>query len=230
MRKQLFIAECMRKGGFAYVPFEAEQPDTSAATEKELAARRGFSIFAGLASPRDPVANLGLVYDKDPNVKLIRALSPTQRLAWDQTEASCYIATIRRLTGKTVEGVTDYYTRFGAELRAALRERDTDPYLIRLAKAYSECLSAQQIRHASSKPTEIMTAASEPFYDELHALNGNQTTPDGESLAPEAAMPYFEREVHAALIDADCGRNFRSVYRPRSAEIRAPIAAAWALS
>ncbi|MFE0155882.1 hypothetical protein ACFWY5_52725 [Nonomuraea sp. NPDC059007] len=232
MRKQMLIAECMRQEGFTYVPFEARLADTSAVSRRELAARRGFGAFAHLAVPDDPVANHWLAYDKDPNIKLRQALSLTQRRAWAQAFGRCFVVAVKRLTGKTVKDFVDYQTSYGKEVQAAVsRELDTDPYLLRLAKAYSTCLSARGVRHASSKPTEITAAVSRPFHDELHAISGKTKNglPVVPNMSPEAAKPYFEREVRAALIDADCGQTFRNAYFPRRAQLSAPYAKAWAM-
>ncbi|WP_327089402.1 hypothetical protein OIE66_01900 [Nonomuraea sp. NBC_01738] len=244
--RQNAIAGCMKQRGFKYVAFVPKRPAETEddrkrkagdfAASKRWTEKYGFMAFVGLVYPKDPVANPVSAYDTNPNDKITMSLTPKQSNAYFKAHEECYTEAVKKLTGKTVKGFVDFFEQFNKAREAIVtRALDGDPKLVELAQKYGDCLKSNGIKVTSTKPSDISGAAARIWFDQLYAI-GRKQNPKGKpgdnympTMKPQAAKPYYDKEVKAALIDLNCGRDFAAAYDPRSSELTSKLAAEWGM-
>ena len=244
-RRQAEMATCMKGEGFKYVAFvakgETPSPERQAANNgdygamKAFRAKYGFGHFATyiyskefpnpMVKPDDP--------EIDPNAQLRSALSDQQRKAYAKAYDSCYVASIKKITGKVVKSEMDHFDQVEeARTQAKRRSLDGDPGLVEKAANMADCLRGEGYRAASNNPTAMATRGWDEARAMVEELGRSDDIDDsrlGEgqffepALTAAQARPYLTKEIRIALDDLECGKDFYAAYLPKAQEIEAKV-------
>ncbi|MEU6999572.1 hypothetical protein [Nonomuraea sp. NPDC046570] len=238
-------ADCMKRLGFKYIPF-VMPPFGALEGAKEVGAgdyeamktmrtKYGFGVFAMMVYPKE-LGSPAVMPDKpihNPNMEITSKLSKSQLAAYREAADTCDIEAIKKITGKTVRSVMDQYEQADAKAtQLAARELDGDARLVSAAAAMADCLKAKGERVTATNPVAMADRGSAVFTAQKKTIALNDDIPDtglreGQfyepDLTPEEARPYLDKEIKAALVDLECGREFYASFMPRQTEIRRKV-------
>ena len=230
-RIELAKADCMKANGFKYVawippePPETEQSKMGSARDyegmKAYRAKYGFGVSSMLVYPPDGETAGQEHESKNPNVALVKSLSPAQRRSYGTKFEKCQIAAIKQITGKVVKSA-DEWSRFREQAYVARRKRELngDARLTELATGMADCMTAKGYRITAHSPLAMRDWGYTTFTRELHELakKDDKSIPDFD---PESGTGYIpahltegekrailNREIKAALDDLECGKDF----------------------
>ncbi|GGK67931.1 hypothetical protein Ppa06_28950 [Planomonospora parontospora subsp. parontospora] len=222
-------AACMKRKGFRYeihvpAPRKVGDDERRAGSGDYEAMKRvrqkyGFKIFAKFVYPGDPAAERYFVLPHGTNDGIKQSLSETQAVAWEEADNDCRTEVVRKVLGKTVTTMEDYYSQLNRRLEQADRETNSDPRLIGLAQDFADCLKGKGYPVSSARPTDMREAGARAMEKEANRIGRSQAeNPVDEvggmeatyepELTVEQARPYLAREIKAALDDLECGRDF----------------------
>ncbi|MGW5366080.1 hypothetical protein, partial [Actinopolymorpha pittospori] len=92
--------------------------------------------------------------------------------------------------------------------RESAQALDGDPRLVALAQSYASCLRREGVSVSTTQPTGIGDAVKFAFAETL--------PPNGPtSLTRQEALSRLTNEIHLALTDLECGKEFRADYFPK---------------
>ncbi|GAA3126113.1 hypothetical protein GCM10010466_16260 [Planomonospora alba] len=228
LRRQIETAraDCMKKRGFRYnvhVPPPRKISDDQRAADRgdyeamrRIRQKYGFKIFSRYVYPGDPNAEPYFVHPWGTNDDIISELSETQAVAWEEANDACRTETVKKILGKTVTTMEDYYEQLGRRSEQLDRELDGDPRLVELARSFGDCLKGKGYEVASLRPTDMREAGAKTFQKEADRIGRSQAenpVAEGEGryvpeLTAEQARPYLEKEIKGALDDLECGKEF----------------------
>ncbi|MEU4326733.1 hypothetical protein [Nonomuraea dietziae] len=227
-------ADCMKQGGFKYVPFvlpREERPDLSGYDSmKAYRQKYGFGVFSRHVYPKDRLAGGFDVEVEDPNNAIMMKLNPSQLAAYRKVESGCFRQAAKEVLGKEASSLTDASEQLNAaSARLEAAEIDGDSELVRLAAGFADCLTVKGYQVSSTRPTDLARRGHDEILkesDKLGAKEFDNPKPGvhyAPNLSPAQARPYLEREIKAALDDLECGKEFYSRYAPRQAAIDARV-------
>lgn len=191
------VAECMKKAGFAYVPFvytsnpaNRDDSDRDYASARKIREKYGFGAFAPDVYPNDPqVPGSKVAPQQDPNTATFQALPQDRKDAWNAAMmGTADPAKMKQaLTdGGGCEGAarTKVYGDKGkakadseAASEAARRNRlnlNGDPELTRLAQGFASCLRGKGYPVETTAVTEIRNAERFVWMGKAAQLNQNR--------------------------------------------------------
>ncbi|MEU7862187.1 hypothetical protein [Nonomuraea sp. NPDC049141] len=241
-------ADCMKQKGFKYVayvqPPKQDSEDDKARDIGDYQAMRkyrekyGFGVFAMHVYPKE-MGNPAVKPDKpeiNPNWEIQNSLSKAQSTAYRKATDSCMIEAAKKVLGKTLKSMDDYFNQQNrASEQALARMVNSDPKLIELASAMAGCLKGKGYPIGKTTPMAMSRQGQETFLVQEDKLGRQQLddVPDvappvkeGEmrmtyapTLTPEEARPYLTKEIKAALDDLECGKDFYPAYLPKDAAV-----------
>ncbi|WP_327089404.1 hypothetical protein OIE66_01910 [Nonomuraea sp. NBC_01738] len=246
-QREHLIADCMKRRGFKYIPFITRQDALTEVQARRMAGdysamhafrrKYGLQVFAAFVYPFDKDAGGSAAMIENPNDAITTALSGTQGVAYNADLDTCYAMAVKETTGKSVRDFTDLYTKFGDAYMAALeRELRSYPRVTKLTADYAACLRARGYTVKSESPTDIDRVVARVYTGQLHRIGREQWgKPDSKenfypTLTAAQAMPYFRREIDAALEDLECGREFFPVVLPVQTMVDQRLAMEWGLA
>ncbi|WP_345483190.1 hypothetical protein, partial [Actinopolymorpha pittospori] len=98
-----------------------------------------------------------------------------------------------------------------AKDQASAQALNDDPQLATLAKSYASCLRREGITVSTTQPTRIGDAVKFDLATNL--------PPDGVTkVSRRTAQSMLDKEIHVALTDLECGKEFRAAYFPKLKE------------
>lgn len=212
-RTQAFIAECMKRAGFEYVPVDVATIERAqysnrkepGLTDRQYHERWGYSISTRFD---DPVRTIGL----GPNVKIIEGLPPADREAYEITllgpaRDSDFAFTLddedfSATGGCTREAVSQVFTPQQLE-GTYVNPKDVlveqDPRVIEAMNNWTTCMKEQGYTYKDDQDV-IM----EEYQERLDALLGGDdpATLTGERL--DALRLMQAQEITVSLADKTC--------------------------
>ncbi|WP_294013367.1 hypothetical protein [Streptomyces sp.] len=227
------MATCMRAKGFTYTPHVSQDGAGDAindvdgkdyAAAKKFRSKYGFGLYAGAVYRNDPNVWGSEAYmnkDTNPDSAYLKALTPTQKKAYDTafgakgpTDAHNKLG----LTGCLKEAYDKAYgpEKSQAEIEkqaaedkeralAAKQALNGNPELVRLAQQFASCLTKDGINVTTTQPTEMG--------DMVKFQVGSQLPPNGIlSLSKSEATAKLTHEIDLAKKDLECGKDFRAAY------------------
>ncbi|MGV9303686.1 hypothetical protein ACWDLG_09960 [Nonomuraea sp. NPDC003727] len=244
-RKEAELATCMKGKGFKYVAFVAKGRTLSQerkaagsgdyAAMKSVRGKYGFGHFAVYVYPKEYESPMFEPENPEvnPNWKIQSSLSQQQRKAYSSAYETCYVAAIKKITGKVVASSMDHYEQVDkARTQAKTRALDGDPVLAEKAASMAECLKGKGYRAPKTNPTAMAVRGDEQV--RAMVVNLGKTDDVDDSKLPEGrvyeptltaaqARPYLTREIRIALDDLECGKGFYPAYLPKANEIDAKV-------
>ncbi|SFK11238.1 hypothetical protein SAMN05216275_117148 [Streptosporangium canum] len=235
------IADCMKKGGFTYVPYLPPPVKLSAAETQALngdyeamkvrRAKYGFEIFAAFVYPKEfqgPGDPRGKV-PADPNWAIAGKLNEAQATAYVKVKEACYGEAVEKTTGKVVTSKRDHGKQMALKVKQVKAEElDGDPGLVQSAVAMADCLKAKGYRLTAANPVAMERRGRDEFDAKVEKLARQDDIPDEQAgegmfvqpeLAPDKARPYLNEEIKASLDDLECGKEFYRAFLPRQNEL-----------
>jgi hypothetical protein len=230
-RIELAKADCMKANGFKYVawippaPPDTDQSRMASSRDyegmKSYRAKYGFGVSAMLVYPPNGETAGQAHEPTNPNVALVKALSPAQRHSYGIKFEKCQITAIKQITGKDVKSADDW-SRFRDQAYVERRKRELngDARLTELATGMADCMTAKGYQVTSHSPIAMRDWGYTTFTRELHELakKEDKSIPDFD---PESGTGYIpahltegekrailNREIKAALDDLECGKDF----------------------
>ncbi|NRQ34124.1 hypothetical protein HII36_20030 [Nonomuraea sp. NN258] len=233
-------ADCLKAKGFKYVPWSPPMPPMTEEQKKQAAgdyealkaqrAKEGFGIAAAVMNARGDLGG-GAEPPRNPNIAIIKDLSPAQRKAYSVASGECGVKAIKQITGEDVRSYQEWEEqRHVAMLERENREIDGDPQLVTLASAMADCMTAKGYRFTSTKPSDVVSWGSDLFSREMHKIaqkedksipdvrNGGMYLPKHMTMGEKRA--FLQREVKVALDDLECGRDFYPAFATVGERVR----------
>lgn len=194
------VAECMKKAGFAYVPYvhvanaaNRDDNDRDYASARKIREKYGFGAFAPDVYPGDPqVPGSKVAASEDPNTATFQALPQDRKDAWNaammgSTDAAkmkqamadgggCLGAAQTKVYGDKTKSKADAE----AAAEAARRNRlnlNGDPELTRLAQGFASCLRGKGYPVETTAVTEIRNAERFVWMGKAAQLTQNRPQP-----------------------------------------------------
>ncbi|WP_345681171.1 hypothetical protein [Yinghuangia aomiensis] len=194
------VAECMKKAGFAYVPFvltptsaNRDDNDRDYASARKIREKYGFGAFAPDVYPNDPQApGSKTAVAEDPNTAAFQALPQDRKDAWNAAMmgstdpakmkqamadgGGCLGAAQTKVYGDKGKSKADAE----AASEAARRNRlnlNGDPELSRLAQGFASCLRGKGYPVETTAVTEIRNAERFVWMGKAAQLNQNRPQP-----------------------------------------------------
>ncbi|MBE1605932.1 hypothetical protein [Actinopolymorpha pittospori] len=229
------MASCMREQGFVYTPHVQEWQDLAAAVDgadyaaaKAFRGKYGFGFYSGAVYPDDPKAPGSKASEPAPSAQsaYVNSLGPAQRSAYDKALmgtprmvagrkklGGCMARTQEQVYGpeKSAAELEQESTERKAKDQASAQALNDDPQLATLAKSYASCLRREGITVSTTQPTRIGDAVKFDLATNL--------PPDGVTkVSRRTAQSMLDKEIHVALTDLECGKEFRAAYFPKLKE------------
>lgn len=194
------VAECMKKAGFAYVPYvlasnpaNRDDNDRDYDSARKIREKYGFGAFAPDVYPNDPqVPGAKTAVAEDPNTATFQALPQDRKDAWNaammgSTDPAKMKQSMADGGGCLGAAQTKVYGDKGkskadaeAAAEAARRNRlnlNGDPELSRLAQGFASCLRGKGYPVETTAVTEIRNAERFVWMGKAAQLNQNRPQP-----------------------------------------------------
>ncbi|MEV4164331.1 hypothetical protein [Nonomuraea dietziae] len=240
-RKEAEMATCMKQKGFKYVAYVSPPKQLSDQRKKAFSgdyesmraerAKYGFGHFALYVYPKEfpnPMVKPDNP-DIDPNWAIQSSLSEEQRKAYQSARDACYLAAVKKITGKEVKSVEDHFEQAEkTKIQTHARLLDTDPALVEKAEAMADCLKGKGYRVGRTNPSAIARRGTDEVREQVVQIGKTDDIDDSKlargqffepSLTAEQARPHLTKEIKVALDDLECGKDFYAAYLPKEQEI-----------
>lgn len=219
LQEALVIRDCMKAQGFDYVPVDPAAQKASSnggLTSAQKRALYGYGITTRYGQPR-PAA------PPDPNAAIRSALSPANRVAYDQALNGTAPSTnsgggggggnngggsFRTVGGCTRQAIQKVYgggqvfDQLVSALHAEQQQVDNDQRVVMANQAWSQCMAAAGYHY--TKPSKI----KKDLKKKLKALVGNAPATPGAPVPP--GLPALQQlEMSISRADSACDAKAR---------------------
>lgn len=228
-RAENMIADCMTQQGFTYVPHVPVASETPSSPSirgqhpalvayedlKTFRQKYGFGVYAADVHPQDPnVASRQPTTTPNPNDAVKAGLDPAAKEAYNKAlygvgkgNGGCVNDSMKAVFGDTP--ADDAVKQ--AQSRQTQLAFESDPGVVQAANAYAACLSSRGHKLSSTKPGMIEAS-----------LRQTLVTARGQgNLAGDAARTALDNEIHQAMDDLECGKDYFVAAKPFVTKLRA---------
>ncbi|MFC0107801.1 hypothetical protein [Kibdelosporangium aridum] len=226
---QNMIADCMKQQGFTYVPHVPAASATPSAPSirgqhpalvayedlKTFRQKYGFGVYAADVYPQDPnVAPRQPATTPNPNDAVKVGLDPAAKEAYNKAlhgvgkgNGGCVNDSMKAVFGDTP--ADDAAKQ--AQSRQTQSAFESDPGVVQAANAYAACLGSRGHKLSSTKPGMI----EKSLHQALVTARGQG------NLTGDAARTALDNEIHQAMDDLECGKDYFVAAKPFVTKLRA---------
>ncbi|SMD25990.1 hypothetical protein [Kibdelosporangium aridum] len=225
---QNMIADCMKQQGFTYVPHVPAASATPSAPSirgqhpalvayedlKTFRQKYGFGVYAADVYPQDPnVAPRQPATTPNPNDAVKAGLDPAAKEAYNKAlhgvgkgNGGCVNDSMKAVFGDTP--ADDAAKQ--AQSRQTQSAFESDPGVVQAANAYAACLGSRGHKLSSTKPGMI----EKSLHQALVTARGQG------NLTGDAARTALDNEIHQAMDDLECGKDYFVAAKPFVTKLR----------